>query len=257
MEREQFDALAKLVWTKASRRTALGTVLSAAVLGQAPDLATAKPKPKDKQQRRRKRTKRKQGNNQSEKRSCYPGTRCIPGPARDNAGCDFSFSAVFRDTDASGSNLSKSSFRGADLRGADFRGADLGGACLVGASLEEAKLGSSVDLGGAIFCNTIMPDGSVDDSGCDDTDACCPPLEQDCPDGEILCSLQDIFGFCTQTIGVLGPFGRCSGFLCCAPCGHNDVDFWTSQCNVTFAECNGECVAHDAGGFPCFEGCAL
>jgi hypothetical protein len=79
MDREQFDALAKLVWTKTSRRTALGGLLGAVVLGEAPDLAAAKPKPKDKRQRKRK--KRKHGNNRGNQRpldcpdaviSCWP-----------------------------------------------------------------------------------------------------------------------------------------------------------------------------------------
>jgi hypothetical protein len=66
MDRERFDALAKLVWAKASRRAALGGLLGTVVLGLAPDQAAAKPKPKDKRQRRRQRRQRKQGNNRGD-----------------------------------------------------------------------------------------------------------------------------------------------------------------------------------------------
>ena len=84
-----------------------------------------------------------------------------------------------------GANLSNANFTGADLEGADLRGANLSGACFVDANLRNATLGSSANLGGAIFCNTVMPDGSVDDSGCAHGTACCPTSCQgdDCPGG--------------------------------------------------------------------------
>ena len=47
-----------------------------------------------------------------------------------------------------------------NLEGADLRNADL-----YGANLRNANLNSAT-MKGAILCNTIMPDGSVIDSGC-------------------------------------------------------------------------------------------
>jgi uncharacterized protein YjbI with pentapeptide repeats len=135
-------------------------VLGAAVLGRAPDAAAARRKGKGK------------GKNKSA-RPCYPGRGCIPGSGRDNAGCDFSGSAAFRELNAQGAHLAGTNFAGADLRGANLSGANLGKACLVGADLTGADL-DGAKLKGAILCGTTLPDGSIDDSGCDQGTACCP-----------------------------------------------------------------------------------
>lgn len=239
MDREQFDALARRVWTRQSRRAAVATLLGAALLGHAPAPTSAKLLAK----RKRNGKKRKKGKKNTRNRPCYTNTDCIPGQGKDNAGCDFTFSTVFRDRDARGSHLGHSNLRGADLRGADLRGADLGGACLVGASLEGAKLGASVDLGGAIFCNTTMPDGTSNDSGCGQTTACCPPLEQDCPDGVINCYHTESDG-CTISAGLLsGRVGTCYQFPMCCPCEHNDQGYWSEQCNAFIHGCAGKCTA--------------
>lgn len=247
MDRERFDTITRLAWTASSRRAALGLLIGAVLLGHDPVPGAAKPLAA------RKSKKRKSKKPAAD--PCYPGRACIPGPGRDNAGCDFSFSTTFRDRDASGSQLGKSSFRGADLRGADFQGADLGGACFVGADLEGAKLGGAA-LNGATFCNTVLPDGTVDDSGCDQTTPCCPPLELDCPDATIKCGIDDGAGFCSKVVGRLGPVARCGAGLCCGPCQNNDELYWTNQCNATFPECRAEgCVASDDGLAPCWTGC--
>ena len=47
-----------------------------------------------------------------------------------------------------------------DLSGAHLRSINLKGANLKGAVLVDAR------MYGAILCNTIMPDGSIDNSGC-------------------------------------------------------------------------------------------
>ena len=61
------------------------------------------------------------------------------------------------------------------LDGANFRGANLVGAWLTGASLRYADFSESnldgaacdrVDLQGAKFCNTTMPDGSINNQDC-------------------------------------------------------------------------------------------
>jgi hypothetical protein len=253
MDRDRFDAITRLAWTASSRRTALGLLIGAALLGHDLDSATAR-----QQARRKGEKKRKKSKNPTGDRQCYPGTRCVPGPGRDNAGCDFSFSTVFRDRDASGSQLGKSNFRGADLRGANLQGADLGGACLVGADLEGAKLGASVDLDGAIFCNTVMPDGNIDNSGCGKTTACCPPLEGDCPNEDVYCYSTDDQNVCLQPVNAFPSVGHCGDGLACCPCGHPDVDYWTTRCNQTFPECQGKCKAIDGGSFlSCWSGCFL
>jgi hypothetical protein len=251
MDRGRFDAVARVVFAELqqSRRAALATVLGATLLRFQPAPAVA----------RRRRTGRGRGRVMAQAASsCYPGTRCTPGKGKNTSGCDFSFSTLFRNRDVRGANLSRSSFRGADLRGADLRGTNLSGACFTGASLEGAKLGASVNRHGAIFCNTVMPDGSNDGSGCAKTSACCRPIEEDCADAVIRCGIPDGFGFCDPHIGNIGPVGHCYHFPCCGPCQNNDEDFWSSQCNAMFPTCstNGPCVATDTGTIPCWEGCA-
>ena len=71
-------------------------------------------------------------------------------------------------------------FRNADLRGADltdanaircdFRGADLRGTNLTNLDLTRADLRGALHDHTTIFCNTLMPDGSVQDR----VDGLCP-----------------------------------------------------------------------------------
>ena len=164
MDREHFDALARLVSTKQSRRSAVAALLGATLLGHDPDATLARDKRK---------VKGRQGQSQ-ERKPCYPGKNCIPGKGKNTSGCDFSHSTLFKNKDVRGANLSNSNFFAADLEGADFRGANLSGSCFVAASLLNAKLGSSVNLGNAVFCHTLMPDGSFNMSGCEHATACCP-----------------------------------------------------------------------------------
>lgn len=63
--------------------------------------------------------------------------------------------AHLREANLSGANLTESDLSGANLRDADLSGANLSGAKTQGAKLEGAK-----------FCNTTMPDGSVNDANC-------------------------------------------------------------------------------------------
>jgi hypothetical protein len=165
MDRVQFDALAKLVFVQQSRRTALATLLGAALLGIGPRRGDAKRKGKHKRKKRR---------NGKKGRPCYPGNDCIPGQGKDNSGCDFTRSVAFFELEAQGSNLSHANFTEAQLAGANLQGADLGGACLVGANLLDAVIDNSTNLKGAIFCQTLMPDGSFNDSGCEQDTRCCP-----------------------------------------------------------------------------------
>ena len=59
MDHHRFDSLARLVWTRQSRRTALGTLFGAALVRPSLHVAAAKPSPRDTRQRRRKRRKRR------------------------------------------------------------------------------------------------------------------------------------------------------------------------------------------------------
>lgn len=159
MDRGRFDALARLVSSRPSRRAVLAALLGAALPRQGPDAAMA----------RKKRRARAEAAG-----VCYPGARCTPGKGRNTSGCDFSRTTVFRNLDARGANLSRASFAGADLEGVDLRGANVSGSCFVEASLRHARLGASVNMRNAIFCGTVMPDGSINDRDCGRGTACCP-----------------------------------------------------------------------------------
>jgi hypothetical protein len=80
------------------------------------------------------------------------------------AGADLSFDnlakARLQIATLAGANLTDAS-----LAFADMPGANLGGANLTGATLDDA-LDTAANYGGATFCRTILPNGSVSDSGC-------------------------------------------------------------------------------------------
>jgi hypothetical protein len=216
MDREQFDILARLIWAQRSRRTALATLLGAALVGFGSDPGVAK---------------RKNKNRRKKNRSCYPATSCLPGQGRDNAGCDFSLSLEFFERAVQGSNLSQANFTGAEMAGANLQGADLGGACLVGANLLGADL-AGANLDGAIFCRTLMPDGSFNDQDCGQGTRCCPaPVSSDgaqspsecigAPNAQ--CSLNVPYGGCCPGLRCVFSSTNPIRTTCQAPCGNDTV----------------------------------
>lgn len=93
----------------------------------------------------------------------------VTAPDADLPGRDFS-GADLQGADFSGADLSGADFSGADLSGALFVGADLTGATFDGAVVEGAVFdGATVDAGAlepALRCQTVMPDGELDNSFC-------------------------------------------------------------------------------------------
>jgi hypothetical protein len=240
MDHDRFDTLARRVFagSRRSRRAALAALFGAALLRTESSAVLAKAKAKAASQQ-----------------PCYPGGKtCTPGRGKNTPGCDFTFSPILRNRDARGANLSNSSFVGADMTGADLRGANLSGGCFIGADLTGAKLGNSVNLHEAIFCNTVMPDGTIDNSDCDRETACCRPRQQDCADAVVSCWLPNEIGGCGAFVNNIGPVGHCWQILSgCCPCDHRDRAYWTEQCNQKFPACNGKCIAQDEENFlACF-----
>ena len=82
------------------------------------------------------------------------GNTCALEPGADCRGVSAKYEAK-HNGNAKGANLSKAKLHGADFRGVSLTKADLTGANLFGA-----------DLDGAIFCNTSMPDGSINSTNC-------------------------------------------------------------------------------------------
>lgn len=89
---------------------------------------------------------------------------CSIQPGANLSKCDFSGQNL-SGRDFSRTNLDKANFNSTDLTNANFSGANFGRSNLTGADLTGAKV-SGANLGSAKFCNTIMPDGSVNDSDC-------------------------------------------------------------------------------------------
>jgi hypothetical protein len=202
VEKTRFDTIARLFATRGSRRLALSLLAGGALLQR--DLAASLAKKDRQQRRRRQRRRRRKDNADTNPASCYPGASCLIGPGSDLEGCDFTGSTAFRQRDLRGSKLTNTNLTRVDALGADFQGADLGGACTVGANLFEAKL-DGADLRDAIICNTLMPDGSINTSGCAQATACCPV----CSGGN--CAPQ---GTCTPLGNICVPiFGK----DCCDP----------------------------------------
>ncbi len=73
--------------------------------------------------------------------------------------------ANLTDANLSGANLTKAILSGANLTDANLSGANLTNAYLSGAILTGANL-SGANLTDAEFCNTTMPNGSIDNSDC-------------------------------------------------------------------------------------------
>lgn len=206
MDAERFDNLARGLLSEISRRRGIGALLAGTLGPLGFTMAEAK-RGRNKKKRRKRKKKRKQ---KRKKRPCYPGTNCVPGPDTSNARCDFADSVRFFELDVQGAELREANFTGAQLARANLAGADLSGACLVGANLLNASIDDATNLEGAIFCRTLMPDGSINDDDCDKGSRCCPTPET-CEAGS--CEGVD----CTDAY-----FAECSviGFpapFCCEP----------------------------------------
>ncbi len=177
MDGRSFDRLARLFGATGSRRDALRAVIAGAVLGGIPVASEARKRRRGKASRR----KRRAGlSAQAVPASCCSRGNCTPGPGKNLGKCCYE-GGDLSGKNFKGANLGGANFSGATLTNANFSGANLGNACFADADLTDAMINRSTNWTGAIFCRTTMPDGSVDDSGCDDGTLCCPTCEGDCP----------------------------------------------------------------------------
>lgn len=221
MDGRHFDALAKRL---SSRRTAIGGLFAALLL----TLEAASGKGNDKNRRRKSNHKGKhrdsgkrkekskdkargRGKTNAQAEQCWRAGACIPKKGANVSQCNLAGYAPTTTLNCTGCNVSRSNLRGAKLPGANFTRANLSGACLVDADFTGAIFANNTNLANAIFCNTKMPDGSINNSGCAAGTSCCTtPCTGDaqCNDGKICCA-----GTCltsTQygleaTIGEFGP----------------------------------------------------
>jgi hypothetical protein len=244
MDRKHFDALARFVATKTTRRSAFATLVGASLVGSVPEASDAKRNHHAKRRRRRRRRNR----------TCYPGTGCVLGQNGNGENCDFSGSTAFQGADLRFANLAGANLSNINAMNADLRGANLRGACIVESVLFEAQLGTA-KLDGAIFCNTVMPDGTINTSGCERATECCPP----CASGE--CAPQ---GTCAPLGNICSnlPFGdKCCGDSKCVPpvpskwwwvtwCQDTQGCTTSEQCKSRFPNYDVTCMDDDFLGCP-------
>ena len=257
MDRDRFDALTRLFAATGSRRTALGALLGAALLGHgaapgAPARQDGGKKAKNPKKGKAKAKKRRPNRSAAPRGEpqtlaeatparCYPNTNCAPGPGKNVSRCNYEgrnlAGANFR-----GANAGKANFRNANLRGADLRGANMGDACLVGADLTGARMDGSTNTGGAVFCRTTMPDGSINNSGCEKGTACCPTCGAGaaCPEsGQICCEPSCKQGNCCADADCPDPDRPICVNNACRPCTGD------AQCGTGRVCCDGRCRTGD------------
>ncbi len=189
MEDDRFDRLSKAIG--ANRRRVLGGLVASALL---PLETTARGK---NGKRTNKGPARGKHRVTAQAEPCWRAGACIVSKGSNVSQCDLAGSTAFTGLDCTRCNISRANLRGADLRGANLTRANLSGSCLVDANLSGAIVTNSTNLYNAIFCNTTMPDGSVNDSGCASGTACCPTQS------------------CVSNADC-GPCGRCSSGRCVA-----------------------------------------
>jgi hypothetical protein len=250
MDRDRFDALARLFATEKSRRGALGTFLGLAVFGGGADALAKnnggrhKRRGKNQDQKKRKQ-KQRRARQQAAPANCFKGTNCTPGPNANLSSCDFEETSALAGQNLKSANLSKANLHDADASGANFSSANLGGACLVDADFSGATF-SSTNLSNAVFCRTRMPDGTIANAGCTKGTRCCPtcvPINEEgcnlggtCCGGGVCSSSGNGNGngpgICTCPSGtILCPNGTCRGCCAASDCGERG-----DRCNA-----NGQC----------------
>ena len=81
--------------------------------------------------------------------------------------------ASFTTTTAVGAVFDEACLQGARFRRARLEGSTWTGACLFAADFTGADVGEATVFARALFCRTLMPDGSRNDRDCDQETACC------------------------------------------------------------------------------------
>jgi hypothetical protein len=255
MDDRAFDRLARRLSAPESRREVLGTILGVVVAGlfatdtDAKNRGKRRMKHRDKtKSRRRKKTARAQ----AVAGCCSGGSNCAPGPGKNLTKCCYEGQDLSGKSFKSG-NLTQANFTHATLTNAKFQSANLTGACFVDADLTGANLKAS-NLSGAIFCHTTMPDGTINDSGCDNGTSCCPTSTcADCP----VDPKTGLPGFCCP-----GDLCSCGG-ICCG-----DDECWILRTESTdggetpprleeLCEIPANCVLCPDSGPACCTSCGL
>lgn len=185
MDAQHFDALARHL---GSRRIALGGLLAgvlapleAVARGKNNRVRKGRGKDRDRGKEKGKDKKKSKGNGQGkdQKRAnaqgepCWRAGACILKKGANVSRCNLAGYTSTTPLDCTGCNISRANLRGANLSGANLTRANLSGSCLVNATLSGATIANNTNLANAVFCNTVMPDGSINNSGCGNGTTCC------------------------------------------------------------------------------------
>jgi hypothetical protein len=237
MDPATFDRLTRMVSDGASRR---GVIAGAVALLLTPLVPGAAGQAKRGRGGRRRRGKTRRPGTAPSQAGCFGGSPCQVGPRANLARCDLSGLDALRGANCAHCNLEGANLAGADARGAILRSANLGGACLTDADLAGAKL-ASANLRGAVLCRTTMPNGTVDNSGCDTPTSCCQtcnvPIGGDCDATGALC--------CGDAV--------CQGEVCRCPAGRIDCGGACVDPETDRRNCGG-CGRVCAEGQACVDG---
>lgn len=204
MDEQHLDQVARRLGATGTRRTAFGALLAGLLL---PLEATARGRDKH---RTRHGNRSRRSRVQTE--ACWRAGACIVSKGSNVSQCDLAGYVAPESLDCTRCNFSRANLRGADLTDVDLTRANLNASCLVDANLSGATVTNSTNLYNAIFCRTIMPDGSTNNSGCGSGTPCCPTCSgaSFCPSG---CCIGNpgTCGVCpgTETCGGGGTPGVC------------------------------------------------
>jgi uncharacterized protein YjbI with pentapeptide repeats len=190
MDPTRFDRLSRALAATGPRRGVLALLAALPVAGvlltsgrlslEAAALATTRKRKKaNKKDKDKKGKSRSKGKGKDQQRTtaqaegCWRAGACIVKKGANVSQCDLAGYTAPPSLNCTGCNLSRANLNGADLRGATFTKANLSGACLIDADFTGATFANTTNLYGATFCRTIMPDGSINNSGCQGGTTCC------------------------------------------------------------------------------------
>ena len=249
MDGHHFDALAKRL---SSRRTAIGGLLAGLLL-PLEIAARGKGKSKNKGKQSKGNSKGKdqksgkgkgkgkgkaqdKGKTNAQAETCWRAGACIPKKGANVSQCNLAGYTAPSSLNCTGCNISRANLRGAILSGANFTKANLSGACLIDADFTGAIFANNTNLANAVFCRTIMPDGTENNSGCTAGTACC----SDC--AATTCAAQSAqCGSVPDGCGGLLQCGSCSGAS--AQCIDNQCVACSTDTDCTAGQvcCSGNC----------------
>lgn len=175
MDRNRFDEITQALTTSPSRRKLLVGVAGGgiAALLAAITHGDVDARRVQAEKKRRKQRHQKSDRVKTQAEPCWRAGACIPKKGANVSRCDLAGYTAPSSLDCTGCNLSRTNLNGATFSGANFTRANLSGSCLVDADFTGATFANNTNLYNAIFCNTTMPDGNINNSGCGSGTACC------------------------------------------------------------------------------------